>query len=284
MNFGKGALVTAGLLVGFVGSASAQVCPAGVVTPDGFTTITLPMEEFKYRIGEGQTELVLSKRSPITGETETQTQTVFDDPEMGLTVAVLQTNEYTFNQTSLKIVGKVGAALGAVYYAPGVVDVGYASAEGGFIARLSNKTGLIDCLPYPEGALFGDWTKAITVLDLSIADLNSTFDKFKGDLAVCEEDRTRLANENTALKSEISRLQGLLQVSTNSNSKFVYDLSKLAKRLYDDAARGIKNPSAQTSMLTQLKGLRKKLVALRKYNNRNKLEIGKIRQAPATQQ
>jgi hypothetical protein len=93
-----------------------------------------------------------------------------------------------------------------------------------------------------------------------------------------------LANENTALKSEISRLQGLLQVSTNSNSKFVYDLSKLAKRLYDDAARGIKNPLAQTSMLTQLKGLRKKLVALRKYNNRNKLEIGKIRQAPATQQ
>lgn len=284
MNWAKSVVATAGIITALAGNAAALVCPAGEVTPDGFTTITLSTVEFKYKIGVGQTELILKKMTPLSGETETQRETVFfdlgpaksTDGTSGVpNAAIIQTNEYSFDQETLQIVGKVGSAMGAVYYPNGDVDVGYGSEEGGFVARFNSGTGIIDCLPYPENALFGDWTRAISVFDISIADVNAAFNDLKGDLAVCEAARTQLTNENNALKvenaalkAEIARLNGLLQSANAANSRVVYDMRRLMKSLYKEAEKSLKRENS-SDLRRQLNRARKFLTQLSRGNHRN---------------
>jgi len=256
------------------GTALAQTCPAGQAGVDGFTTIALPTVEFKYRIGTASTEIQLSKTSPLSGEIETQRHTVFQASSDGPTSGLLQTNDYSFDLENFSIDGKVGAAIGAGY-TNGALDIGYGAEEGKFLALLRGSTGQLECYSYPERATFGDWTKAISVVDLSFLELQEGLTRMRGDLASCRADVARLSSENAALRSEnaalkaeIARLNASLQAVNAANSRTVYDLRKLFKSLYKEAEGSLKRENAE-NFRAQLRSVRKLLVKLSKGNGRN---------------
>ncbi|MFM1847269.1 MAG: hypothetical protein RL417_743 [Pseudomonadota bacterium] len=264
-----------GVITSLSAPALAQECPTPTVESDGFWRIQLPTVELKLRPGADTSELVLSQVSPLTGETETHRATVSRTGPIEERAALLQVNRYDFDLATNDLTSSVTAVLAAGYSPTGALNIGYGAQEGGFLVLIDGKNPPSGCYPYPENAAFGDWTKAISVLGVSIPLLQQGLATLKQDLAQCRVETSALSSRvsslesaNTALRDQVQRLQAENAKERQAANRRIFDLRLVIRKIFNEAQSGVRvrYPGDRQALLT----LRKQFVLARRANNKNR--------------
>lgn len=274
MRSGVSSLLLLGIVTCFSSAAHAQQCPTPIAEADGFYSIQLQTVALKMRPGKTSTDLVLTHVSPLTGETETHRATITTDGSIEQRTALLQVNRYGLELENLAIEAEVLAVLAAGYTPTGSLNIGYGAQEGGFLFLSEGTPQTSGCYPYPENAAFGDWTKAISIIDLDFQQLSSRFATLRAELQQCRAQNatlstqgTSLESTNAALREQVRSLEAALAIERATGRRRVFDLSRVIRSIFNEAQDNVKTKYPGDRQALSV--LRKQLVVARKANRRN---------------
>ena len=241
---------------------------------DGFFSIQLPTVTLKMRPGKTSSDLILTQISPLTGESETHHATIRVDGPIEERAALLQVNRYGFEIEDLSIQSEVLAVLAAGYTPTGSLNIGYGAKEGNFLFLSEGDPYTAGCYPYPTNAAFGDWTKAISVIDVDFQEINSRFAALRAELQECRAQNstlstqgTNLQSANAALREQVRSLEAALAREQAAGRRRIFDLSRVIRSIFNEAQENVKTKYPGDRQALSV--LRKKLVVARKANRRN---------------